>query len=168
MYSRKILLILKILLCLMAVLFFSDTLGKVEIKSETLKKLVYNGILVLPLTILVFDFFLNRSFSKNILSRTLIAGLILVTLLITPNRILFHSTAWSTQYIFYRDKVDPGHQIELQMLDMGALGYESRKVEVWYFTGLFMVSKPVETGKPEETDWLEINEEVNELGLKFP
>ncbi|MBU1719094.1 MAG: hypothetical protein KKA07_08465 [Bacteroidetes bacterium] len=54
------------------------------------------------------------------------------------------------------------------MQDIGAFGYNKRTVEVIYQTDLFMIVSPVETDIDERVEWLKIDKDVNELGLKFP
>ena len=53
------------------------------------------------------------------------------------------------------------------MQDVGALGYNKRTVEVTYLTGLFMIVEPVENNIGERVEWVKVDKEVNELGLKF-
>ena len=54
------------------------------------------------------------------------------------------------------------------MQDVGALGYNKRTVEVIYLTDLFMIVIPVEKDIHERIEWIKVDQEINELGLKFP
>ena len=77
---------------------------------------------------------------------------------------LFSATSWKTQTIIYQNKFDDSKKVEFQMLDIGALGYQRRIVEVNYITDWFFISK--EEGI-YNSDWKKINKEVNELELKY-
>ena len=89
-------------------------------------------------------------------------------LIIGPKRIMFASESWKTQTILYQN----GHlifkKVEFQMQDLGALGYNKRTVEVLYLTDLFMIVSPVEEDIDNRVEWVKVDEEVNELRLKFP
>jgi hypothetical protein len=54
------------------------------------------------------------------------------------------------------------------MQDVGAFGYNKRTVKVLYLSPLFMITSPVPDDIEKNKDWKEVNEEVNELNLKFP
>ena len=52
------------------------------------------------------------------------------------------------------------------MQDIGALGYNKRTVEVIYLTDLFMIVKPVIDDINQRVEWIKVNQEINELGIK--
>lgn len=54
------------------------------------------------------------------------------------------------------------------MQDVGAFGYNKRTVEVFYLTPLFMITSEVPTDIEKRIEWVKVDKEVNELGLKFP
>ena len=82
-------------------------------------------------------------------------------------KIAFSSSAWRTQKILYQNGHLNNKRVEFQMQDVGALGYNKRTVEVTYLTGLFMIVEPVENNIGERVEWVKVDKEVNELGLKF-
>jgi hypothetical protein len=89
-------------------------------------------------------------------------------LIIGPLRIAFSSTAWKTQTVIYQNGHLNFKKVEFQMQDVGALGYNKRTVEVIYLTDLFMIVIPVEKDIHERIEWIKVDQEINELGLKFP
>ena len=58
--------------------------------------------------------------------------------------------------------------VEFQMQDVGALGYNKRTVEVFYLTPFFMITSEVPNDIDKRVEWIKVDKEVNELGLKFP
>ena len=56
----------------------------------------------------------------------------------------------------------------VSMQDIGALGYNKRTVEVLYLTTFFMITSEVPNDIDKKVEWLKVDKEVNELGLKFP
>lgn len=54
------------------------------------------------------------------------------------------------------------------MQDIGALGYNERTVEVFYLTPLFMITSEVPSDIDMRVEWIKVDKDVNELGLKFP
>ncbi len=89
-------------------------------------------------------------------------------LIIGPMRILFSSGSWKTQTILYQNGHLTFKKVEFQMQDVGALGYNKRTVEVIYLTDLFMIVSPVEKGIEKRVEWIKVDKDLNELGLKFP
>jgi len=43
------------------------------------------------------------------------------------------------------------------MQDIGALGYNKRKVEVLYLTSLFMITNPVKKNIDKRIDWIKVD-----------
>ncbi|MBR9855734.1 MAG: hypothetical protein GYB37_14335 [Algicola sp.] len=56
--------------------------------------------------------------------------------------------------------------MEFQMQDVGASGYNRRTVKVTYLTNFFMIIDPVEKDIDKHSEWIKIDKEINELGLK--
>ena len=83
-------------------------------------------------------------------------------------KIMFSSESWKTQTILYQNGHLPFKKVEFQMQDLGALGHNKRTVEVIYLTDLFMIVSPVKKDIDNRVEWVKVDEEVNELGLKFP
>ena len=83
-------------------------------------------------------------------------------------KINFSSGSWKTQKEIYKNEHLNHKKVEFQMQDVGALGYNKRTVEVTYITDLFMIVSPVKNDIDKRVEWVKINKEINELGLKFP
>lgn len=73
-----------------------------------------------------------------------------------------------TQTILFRDKADTDHRVEYQMQDVGALGFNKQIVEVRPFLFVFETSIPFDSTAHSSTDWIRVDEEVNELGIRYP
>ena len=80
--------------------------------------------------------------------------------------ILFTTQSWYTQTILYKNKHSSYKKVELQMQDIGALGYRNREVEVTYLTSLFMLVSPVRENIDNNPEWKKVAIEVNEMGLE--
>ena len=89
-------------------------------------------------------------------------------LIIGPTKIAFSSSSWKTQKIIYQNGHLNFKKVEFQMQDVGAFGYNKRTVEVTYLTNLFMIVSPLEKDIDKRVEWVKVDKEVNELGLKFP
>jgi len=83
-------------------------------------------------------------------------------------KILFSSGAWRTQTILYQNGHLSFKTVEFQMQNIGALGYNRRTVEVIYLTPLFILTNEVPNDIDKRVEWIKVEKDVNELGLKFP
>ena len=83
-------------------------------------------------------------------------------------KILFSTGAWRTQTILYQNGHLSFKTVEFQMQDIGALGYNNRTVEVFYLTPFFMLTNEVPKEIDKRVEWVKVDKDVNELGLKFP
>jgi len=83
-------------------------------------------------------------------------------------KILFSTGAWRTQTILYQNGHLSFKTVEFQMQDVGALGYNKRTVEVFYLTPLFMITSEVPNDIDKRVEWVKVDKDVNELGLKSP
>jgi hypothetical protein len=83
-------------------------------------------------------------------------------------KILFSSGAWRTQTILFQNGHLSFKTVEFQMQDIGALGYNKRTVEVIYLTPLFMLTSEVPNDIDKRVEWIKVEKDVNELGLKEP
>jgi hypothetical protein len=54
----------------------------------------------------------------------------------------------------------------LQLQDIGALGYRSRKVLVMYLTKYFVIVKNIGNNFSENVEWQKVDIEINEMGLE--
>jgi hypothetical protein len=94
----------------------------------------------------------------------IIGSLFTIGLIYFEPRILWGS-GWKTQDILYRNKKNENERIEYQMEDMGAFGYNQRIVRVkkgWLFDSVY----PLDTNLINKSDWIQVNEYVNELRIK--
>ena len=94
--------------------------------------------------------------------------MLIYVLIIGPEKILYSSSSWKTQKIIYQNGHLNFNKVEFQIQDIGSFGYNKRTVEVIYLTSLFMIVSPVETDIQKRVEWIKVNKDVNELGLKLP
>jgi hypothetical protein len=149
-------------------LFLLDSLTGFDIKSQNIKSFVYFGLLIgTPLTLIWNALVIKKRKWKIIWTvfPTIILSLILV---VGPIKILLSRGAWRTQTILYQNNQLSFKTIEFQMQDVGALGYNKRTVEVFYLTPFFMTTIQVPNDIDKKVEWLKVDKDVNELGLKFP
>lgn len=83
-------------------------------------------------------------------------------------KILFSIGAWRTQTILYQNGHLSINTVELQMQDVGALGYNKRTVEVFYLTPFFITTKVAPSDIYKSVEWVKVDKDVNELELKYP
>lgn len=82
--------------------------------------------------------------------------------------LMWASGAWQTQTVLYKKRNSGFQKVEFQMQDVGALGYNRRTVKVFYLTPFFIITSAVPSHIENDTAWENVNEDVNELQLKFP
>jgi len=154
---------------ILTILFFiPDGLTSFEIKSQTIKSFTYFGIMVLTPLTFIWNLWNFKTRKWKIIGSILPTLTLIGILIIGPLRIAFSSTAWKTQTVIYQNGHLNFKKVEFQMQDVGALGYNKRTVEVIYLTDLFMIVIPVEKDIHERIEWIKVDQEINELGLKFP
>ncbi|MDX2361984.1 MAG: hypothetical protein QNK23_14335 [Crocinitomicaceae bacterium] len=83
-------------------------------------------------------------------------------------KIVFSSGSWNTQDVLYQNGHLSFKKVEFQMQGVGAFGYNKRTVEVIYLTDFFMIVSSAENGDYNRAEWIKVDENVNELGLKYP
>jgi hypothetical protein len=93
-------------------------------------------------------------------------GLFILVALIDPWSVF--RQPFRTQTILFRDMAAPEHRVEFQMQDVGALGYNRQVVEIRPFMFFFETSVPFDSTLNSNTKWVRVNEEVNELGIRYP
>ena len=153
---------------LTVVLFLLDGLTSFDIKSQSIKSFVYFGLFIgTPLTLL-WNYFVIQTLSKRIIWTILPTIVLIFILVIDPMKILFSIGAWRTQTILYQNGHLSFKTVEFQMQDVGGLGYNKRTVEVFYLTPYFMISYEVPNDIDKRVEWVKVNKEINELGLKSP
>ncbi len=157
--------LLNVLLLLVLVLFFTDTLDSFDIKHQGLKTFVYYGVLILTPFSLVLNYMYFKKARTGLLW-TVFSGVAFIgVLLIGPMRIAFASSSWKTQTILYQHLIEY-KRVEFQVRDVGALGYEKRTVKVFYWSDLFMSVSPVDSSVEQNPEWIRVDRTVNESGLK--
>lgn len=72
---------------------------------------------------------------------------------------------WRTQAILFENKYNPEIRIEFQMQDVGALGYNRRIVLISPQAESYSIEY-IDTGKVDKGEWIFVNKDINELGLK--
>ncbi|WP_146052910.1 hypothetical protein [Aquimarina sp. I32.4] len=120
-----------------------------------------------PIT-LAWNLWTLKTIKWKIIGSTLSIIVLMGIIIIGPLKIMFSSSSWKTQTILYQNGHLPFKKVEFQMQDVGALGYNKRTVEVIYLTDLFMIVSPVEKDIDQRVEWIKVDKEINELGLKFP
>jgi hypothetical protein len=154
--------------CLFLLLFFFDLLPHFDIKSQALKSFAYLGLLVGTPILLLWNYFAISQRKQQLLG-TLYPSIILIFIIVIgPLHVLFASGAWHTQTVLYQHRNSRFKQIEFQLQDKGALGYNKRIVQVFYLTPLFIRTSPVPKKNHLSSEWKKVNLDCNELGLKEP
>lgn len=166
--KKRITIIVNVLYVLILILFLLDSFNNpFEIKNQILKSFVYYGFLFGTPFILVWNFIFQRRIRRKMIAAILPFLMLIAIFAINPLKIIFASTTWKTQKIIYQSKDSKNKRIEFQMKDMGALGYDARHVEVSNFLNLFVLVKKIDKDSAYITDqWIKIDKDVNELGLK--
>ena len=159
---------MNIIYCLTVVLFLLDGLTSFDIKNQILKSFVYFGFLIGTPTILLWNLFVIKTKTKRIIGTVYPTIFLILIFVVNPMKILFSSGAWRTQTILYQNGHLSFKTVEFQMQDIGALGYNRRTVEVIYLTPLFILTSEVPNDIDKRVEWIKVEKDVNELGLKFP
>ena len=149
-------------------LFLLDALTSFEIKAQTIKSTVYLGLLFTSPVILLWSLIRKKSTKTKIKKALLPSFMLLGIFWIGPTKFIQSSASWQTQKILYKHGHLAFKQIEFQMQDMGALGYNKRTVDISYLSDNFMVVSPLEEGIEPSGEWIKADLEVNEVGLRFP
>ncbi|WP_438710243.1 hypothetical protein ACSTS3_14230 [Aquimarina muelleri] len=153
---------------LTVLLFVFDRLTSFEIKNQEIKSLTYFGLMVVTPMTLVWNLWTLKTRKWKIISLIPPTLALIGIIIIGPIKIMFSSGSWKTQTVLYQNGHLTFKKVEFQMQDVGALGYNKRTVEVIYLTDLFMIVSSVEKDIDERVEWIKVDKEVNELGLKFP
>lgn len=158
--------ILNIVYCLIVLLFLLDSLTSFDIKSQTLKSLVYFSFLIGTPTILFWNLFSIKPKTKRVIATLYPTTFLILIFVMNPIKIFFSTGAWQTQTVLYKNRNISFKKVEFQMQGIGALGYNRRTVEVTFVTPLFMITSQVPQNIDKKEEWVRIEKDVNELGLK--
>ena len=80
---------------------------------------------------------------------------------------MLHDSTWKTQTTIYENRYSNSRKIEFQMKDVGALGYRKRTVDVTYLTNWFMTIELFDEKNIDQTQWIRIDENTNELDIVY-
>ncbi|MEN8123000.1 MAG: hypothetical protein ABFS35_21855 [Bacteroidota bacterium] len=169
MKIKKIISTLLNIVFVMTILFFIfDALTEFEIKNQTIKSSIYYGLLILTPIVFIWNVLTFKTKKKRIISLILPILTLIGILIIGPIKIISSSPAWRTQTVLYQNGHSNFKKVEFQMQDVGAFGYNKRTVEVTYLTDLFMFVKSVDRNIDKSVEWVRVDKDINELGLKHP
>ncbi|MCF6361491.1 MAG: hypothetical protein L3J29_12110 [Cyclobacteriaceae bacterium] len=160
--------ILNEIFILTILLFVLEGLTSFEIKSQAIKSFTYYGIMALTPLTLIWNLWTCKTRKWKIIGSAIPTLVLIGILIIGPLKIAFSASTWRTQKIIYQNGHLNFKKVEFQMQDVGALGYNKRTVEVIYLTDLFMIVSPIEKDIDDRVEWVKVDKDVNELGLKFP
>lgn len=148
---------------LIAVLFISDQSTRLEIKSDTLKFLVYNGVVFLTAPLLIWNYLTSKS---RFISLSLPILVLVFILIIGPLTILYSTHTWKTQEIQYENSDLSFIKIEHQIQNNGVNGYNRRTVQVTPIAGLFILVNKVPQDIDLQPQWHRVNRPINEQSIK--
>ena len=126
------------------------------------------NILVGTPILLLWNYFAISQRKQQYLGTLYPLIILIFIIVIGPLHVLFASGAWHTQTVLYQHRNSRFKQIEFQLQDKGALGYNKRIVQVFYLTPLFIRTSPVPKKNHLSSEWKKVNLDCNELGLKEP
>ncbi|TNE31665.1 MAG: hypothetical protein EP346_00300 [Bacteroidetes bacterium] len=167
-YKRYISTILNGIFFLSILLFTLDAFTPIEIKSQPIKSFSYLGLLTLTPLTLIWNLMIIKPMRRKVLAITVPTLSLIGILMIGPLKFVFSASAWQTQTVIYQNCYNSSRKVEFQMKDVGALGYNRRTVEVKYLSDLFMITYPVDPSVDHNVEWVKVDNDVNELELKFP
>ncbi|MDQ7947580.1 MAG: hypothetical protein REI78_02395 [Pedobacter sp.] len=142
---------------LIVILFVTEEFTRFEINNETLKWMVYNGVLFLTLPILIWNYVVLK---PSWIIAILPVLMMLIVCIIGPTKIAFSTSVWKSQAILYVNHQVPAIKIARQTRDMGALGYRTRVVKISYLTSLFALVDTIPSTIYADPEWVEVNEPV--------
>lgn len=168
-WKHKLIGTLNVFYIVLAVLFITDNFELLEVKTAFLKNFVHFGAIISTPILLFLNlaFFRLRKWSipTGIISFLFCVAFGFVLAKRGVLGYLFSTSDWNTQTVHYRHKVQTNRTVEYQMKDVGALGYRSRIVEVFYITPWLMITTELDAD-PDRLVWSKTDEYLNELGLR--
>lgn len=149
-------------------LFLLDIFDLFQTKIEFVKAIIYYGILALPIPLLLMEFKADRKLSEPILRKGIPLLTLIGILYLNPLKLVYDNQTWKTQTVELINENYSNHKVELQMKDLGALGYLKRNAEVYYLTDYFYLvwAKEHDERNFLGHDWKRVDLNVNELGLR--
>lgn len=147
-------------------LFLLDGFTSFDIKNQTLKSFAYIGFLIQTPIILIWNYFVIKTTNSRIIGTIYPMMFLILIFVLNPMKILSSSNAWRTQTIIYQNRHLSFKTIEFQMQDVGARGYNRRKVEVLYLTPMFTITSEIPSDIGQRIEWEKVEKDINELGLK--
>lgn len=147
---------INIIYAVVILLFIADCQPWFDIVWQPLKGFVYAAILFSIPVVLVVNW---KLYSNYLVAFIIVAGSI-VLLISSPMILLdiaFSSDAWGMYAVEYVDKNSPGHTIERQVQDVGALGYNNRVVEVYHKNPFFIIVGETLPDTSDHSIWIPVN-----------
>ena len=159
---------LRITFYLILLLFLVDVFEIFQTKVGILKALIYCGVLLMPIPLLVMEFKRSLKWTEAFLRKGIPILVMVLLAYLDPLKVILNMGAWKTQTILLVDKNWNNHKVEFQLKDIGAFGYSKRTVEVVYYSKYFYVAKSsnYETKNNLGTEWIKVDETLNEMELK--
>ncbi len=151
---------------IVVVLFVLDAFSGLELIDQHLKTITYFGVILLPPLALLANILLQKKQSRKVIFSLIYSMVIVGVLVIGPTDIVFSSSVWKTQTILYKHVQKSNMQIEFQMQDVGAHGYNRRTVKVTPFLVLFRLIKPCQNLNELGPEWKRVDIELNQQELK--
>lgn len=150
------------------VFFLIDSLNDFDIKNQMIKSFVYFGLLIgTPIT-LIWNLVVIKLKSKRVIGVIIPTIILALILIVGLNKIIFSTGVWQTETILYQNQHLKFKTVEFQIQDIGALGYNKRTVEVFYLIPFFMITSELPNDLDKRVEWMKVDKNVDELGLKFP
>lgn len=141
---------------LLFILFCIDSFTNVDISKQELKSVVYFGILAITPVVMVASSLFHKELKPKIKSIIIPFLVFVFILIIGPTKIVFSSSVWKTNNVFFINKENQNHKVESQMQDVGALGYNKRTVEVIHYYNLFMIVKSKNKTFEHHNNWIKV------------
>jgi len=154
---RAITIVLNSMAFFILFLFLFANFTSFEIKHQGLKSFVIYGLIILPLIMIIWSIIKYNNLRKIVFNSIIPLFLLIGVYLIGPMKLIFQTSVYKTQSVYYINIDNPNKRVEYQMQDVGALGYNKRYVEVTHYLGVFMKIKHIEQIKYDEKDWLKVN-----------
>lgn len=141
---------------LILLLFVLDNFSAFDIKKQAIKSFTYIGVMIVSPLVLVWNLWYFKSRKRKLTSVIFPIFIIIMILIVGYLEILFSSRSWQTERVLYQNKYSSSKKIELQLQDVGALGYNKRTVEVNYLTHWFMLINPIKEDTIKQEKWIKI------------
>lgn len=152
---------LKIIWLIIVLFTFVELVSPLDY-TDHITKYIVNALIVIGFISIVFN-----AKNKTHLIHFIIFGVYLLGISISFLIQTFsYGSEYKTQEILYREIKNPSNRIECVWSDVGAFGYNRTIHKVIQITPLFEWRTNTDTTNLDLTKWKEVNEYINELGLK--